>query len=181
MKHNSGNYNRRSHRWRDHNYSLPGWYYVTLVTYNRERLFGRVVQGKMILNDMGHMVRDEWEKTAIIRSEIQLDAYVVMPDHLHGIIVIINDIRRDNRPVIPTRPVVPTMGLFHHGPVPKSIGAIMSGFKSVVTKRINTIRQTPGRRVWQRNYWDRVIRDDLELRRIRKYILDNPLYWKSKG
>ena len=122
----------------------------------------------MLLNDAGKIVEDEWLKSGEIRNEILLDEWVVMPNHFHGILII-TDTRRGDRPVAPTRP----------GPKPKSIGALMSGFKSAVTKRINKMRGTPGAKLWQRNYWERVIRDGNELNRMREYIINNPLTWEK--
>ena len=122
----------------------------------------------MVLNDIGKIVADEWIKTGDIRDEIELDAWVVMPNHFHGIVMI----RRGDRPVAPTPTPLP-------GPRPKSIGSLMSGFKSAVTKRINKIRQTPGISVWQRNFYEHIIRNETELGNIRQYIINNPLNWRS--
>ena len=124
------------------------------------------MNGAMVLNDVGKIVADEWMKSGEIRNEIELDEWVVMPNHFHGIVMV----RRGDRPVAPTPAVLP-------GPHPKSIGALMSGFKSAVTKRINQMRGTPGAKLWQRNYWERIIRDENELNRIREYIINNPLNW----
>jgi len=151
-----------------YDYSSPGAYFVTICTQNRECLFGDIVNGKMVLNDIGKIVADEWIKTGDIRDEIELDAWVVMPNHFHGIVMI----RRGDRPVAPTPTPLP-------GPRPKSIGSLMSGFKSAVTKRINKIRQTPGISVWQRNFYEHIIRNETELGNIRQYIINNPLNWRS--
>ena len=122
----------------------------------------------MVLNDVGKILADEWIKTGDIRDEIELDAWVVMPNHFHGIVMI----RRGDRPVAPTPTPLP-------GPRLKSIGSLMSGFKSTVTKCINKIRQTPGISDWQRNYYEHIIRNETELDNIRQYIIDNPLNWQS--
>ena len=120
-----------------------------------------------MLNQAGRIVADEWSKSVRIRVEIELDAWVVMPNHLHGIVIITNGYRRGDLPVAPTTP----------GPKPKSIGALMAGFKSAAAKRINVIRGTPGAAVWQRNYFEHIIRDDAALNRIRLYIAQNPSRW----
>jgi len=168
MKYNPDIHHRRSIRLQGYDYSSPGAYFVTICTQNRECLFGDIVNGKMVLNDIGKIVADEWIKTGDIRDEIELDAWVVMPNHFHGIVMI----RRGDRPVAPTSAPLP-------GPRPKSIGSLMSGFKSAVTKRINKIRQTPGISVWQRNFYEHIIRNETELGNIRQYIINNPLNWQS--
>jgi len=155
---------RRSIRLQGYDYSRSGAYFVTICTQNRTCLFGRIIDGKMELNDAGRMVADEWMKTATIRNEIALDAWVVMPNHFHGIVVITNDGTGD-------RPVAPT------GPRPRSLGALMAGFKSAVTKRINESRRTPGAKLWQCNYWEHIVRNENELNKIREYISNNPAQW----
>jgi len=168
MKFDPEKHHRRSIRLPEYDYSQPGGYYITILTHNRECLFGDVVDGKMVLNDAGKIVRDEWLKTAEIRTEIELDEFIVMPNHVHGIIFIVDGYRRGDPPVAPTKP----------GPKPKSIGSIMAGFKSAVTKRINQMRNTSEFTVWQRNYWEHIIRDEHDLNRIREYIINNPLRWE---
>jgi REP element-mobilizing transposase RayT len=123
----------------------------------------------MVLNEYGEIVREEWLKSSEIRSEIRLGEYVFMPNHFHAIVYIVDnrDSRRDDRPVAPT------------GPTPQSIGALIAGFKSAVTKRINTIRNTPGIAVWQRNYYEHVIRNEVDYHQIAEYITDNPRRWQE--
>lgn len=156
--------NRRSIRLQGYDYSRSGAYFVRICAQNRECLFGDIVDGKMVLNDAGKIVAGEWMKSGEIRDEIESGEWVVMPNHFHGIVMI----RRGDRPVAPTMP----------GPRPKSIGSLMSGFKPAVTKRINEIRNTPDVKLWQRNYYEHVIRNDDELNRIREYIANNPMKWE---
>ena len=162
---------KNSLRLRGYDYSSVGAYFVTIVTWQREMLFGDVVDGEMVLNEMGQIVRNEWECTPIIRREVELGAYVVMPNHLHGI-VIINDSGN-----ISTVGATGRSPLRPRGPKPKSLGAIIAGFKSSVTKRINTLHNSPGVPVWQRNYHDRIIRNEREMSRIWDYIESNPARW----
>jgi REP element-mobilizing transposase RayT len=179
--------NRRSIRLQGYDYSQAGAYFITVCTQNRECLFGDIVDGEMRLNEAGRTVADEWLKTAEIRVEIELDEWVVMPNHFHGILVITHDGGetdcRGDRRVAPMngttisgeqgdRRVAPT------GPQPRSVGAVMAGFKSAATKRINELRQTPGTKLWQRNYWEHIIRNEPELKRIREYIHNNPAQWE---
>ena len=176
---------RRTIRLRGYDYSRAGAYFVTVCTQDRTCLFGEITDNEVRLNDAGLAVADEWLKSAAIRDEILLDEWVVMPNHFHGI-VIITDVRGD-RPVAPIRttdhfrgdqPVAPTIdgsnqpvasanGGNRAGPPSGSVGALMAGFKSAVTKRINILRGTPGVTVWQRNSHEHIIRDENSLARIR--------------
>ena len=149
-----------------YDYAEEGAYFVTVVTHQRECLFGGIADGEMRVDGYGEVVRDEWLRSVQIRREIELDAFVVMPNHLHGIVVI-RDVGAHGRAPLPLAP--------HRSP--RSLGSFVAGFKSAVTKRINTMRRTPGLPVWQRNYWERVIRDERELDRVRQYIAENPLRW----
>lgn len=177
MKFNPLKPHRRSIRLKGHDYTAPGAYFVTICTHQRAELFGDVVEGEMRLNEYGQIVADEWERSAIVRAEIQLDEWVVMPNHVHGIIVINDPGVEATRHVGATRRVAPTDAQSRNGPAPNSIGAIMAQFKSIATKRINEIRATPSAPVWQRNYYEHVIRNDRELTAIRRYIQNNPLQW----
>lgn len=159
---------RRSNRLKHYDYAANGAYFVTICTHNRECLFGEIVDGEMVLHRSGKIVVDEWLRTAEIRNEIELDEWVVMPNHFHAIVFIVNPCRGD-RPVAPTMPC---------GPKPKFIGSLMAGFKSSVTKRINALRNTSGQPVWQRNYHDHIIRNETDLDRVCEYIQNNPLEWE---
>ncbi len=205
MPYNPDRHHRRSIRLKGYDYSRAGAYFVTICTHNRECLFGEIVPvgaagrsprkstdwsprqsparpdenvipPKMILNEYGAIVWDEWIKTAEIRDEIELDEFVVMPNHFHGIVFIIGGgDRRGDRPVAPTS--VHTLVTPIQGPKPKSIGSLIAGFKSAATKRVNEMRNTPGAKLWQRNYYERIIRNEDELHRIREYIRNNPMKW----
>jgi REP element-mobilizing transposase RayT len=157
---------------------------VTLCTYQRAELFGDVVDGLMALSPYGEVVWEEWFKTGVIRPYVRLDEteFVVMPNHIHGIIWIIDAGATrppDDARVGATRRVAPTGGTPTppKGPAPGSIGAIIGQFKSAVTKRINALRGTPGAPVWQRNYYEHIIRDEQALAAIRRYITANPARW----
>ncbi len=174
MKFDPGKGYRRSIRLKGYDYSQAGAYFVTVCTQDRECLFGEVTDGSMQLNEYGRIMCEEWLRSAGIRREIELDEYVVMPNHVHAIIAII-DHGRGDRPVAPTRENTQ----FHRvtRPRPKSISALLGGFKSAVTKRINQARGTLGLPVWQRNYYEHIIRSESELARIRQYIANNPAQW----
>ena len=172
-------HHRHSIRLQGFDYTQPGGYFVTICTYERRNLFGRVVDGRMQLNRYGEIVREEWFRTAEIRPYVVLraDEFVVMPNHVHGIIWIVRDESED--PAGAIGPIAPAGGNVRpRGPAPHSLGAIVGQFKSVVSRRINLLRGTPGGPVWQRNYWERVVRSWHSLERIRRYIAENPVRWE---
>jgi len=160
--------NRRSIRLKGYDYAGAGAYFVTICAHNRVCMFGEIMDGKMVLNDVGESVGDEWIKTGDIRDKAILDEWVVMANHFHGILVI--DGRRG------TAYRAPTLEQFGK-PVSGSIPTIVRAFKSAVTKRINQMQKTPGAKIWQRNYYEHVIRNEDELNRIREYIANNPAQW----
>ena len=172
MKYNSDIHHRRSIRLKGYDYSQAGAYFVTICTHDRLCLFGEIVDGEMRLNDFGRIVAAEWIRSGELRSEIETGEYVVMPNHFHGI-VMITDIVGNGVGCRGDRLVAPKMP----GPQPKSIGAMMAGFKSDVTKRINETRDTSGAPVWQRNYHEHIIRNDADYNRIAEYVAYNPQRW----
>jgi REP element-mobilizing transposase RayT len=172
-------HHRRSIRLKGYDYTQPGAYFITVVTHDRQCLFGEIVDGEMRLNEFGEIVRAEWFQTAVVRPYVVLhpDEFVVMPNHAHGIIWIV-DVGATRR-VAPPPPRVapPSVAIHPRGPIPGSVGAIIGQFKSITTKRINALRNLVGQPVWQRNYYERIIRDERALNAIRRYILNNPANW----
>lgn len=167
---------RRSVRLKDYDYASVNGYFVTVCTHNRECLLGEVVDGKMRLSEYGEIAKDEWLKTASVRPQVALDAFVIMPNHLHGILILTENVGATRRVALPEgRRNVPVRR--PTGPQSASIGAIVGQFKSIVTKRINERRGTPGLPVWQRNYHEHILRDG-ELGHIREYIQNNPIQWE---
>ncbi len=194
---------RSSLRLDGYDYTLAGAYFITLITHRRECLFGEVIDGEVVLSPYGEVVRAEWLTSARIRREIQLyeDEFVVMPNHVHGIIWIVQDGQvsldelggqgttgvnnecvgahgRRCRVVSPARSPLRQKRASRSGPPPRSLGSFVAGFKAAVTREINQIRGAPGEPVWKRNYFDRIIRDDDELQHLRRYIEENPLKWE---
>jgi REP element-mobilizing transposase RayT len=171
--------NRKSVRLSGHDYSGPATYFITLCTESRECLFGQVINGEMNLNESGRIVQEAWMRSPQIRSELDLDRWIVMPDHFHGIVSI--------RPRCPFTAVVgatggrPATAITSGRPALQSgsLGSFIGGFKSITTKRINEIRATPDAPVWQRNYDEHIIDTDEELERMRQYIKDNPRKWSQ--
>jgi putative transposase len=172
MNHNPERHHRWSIRLQGYDYSQAGAYFVTMCAWERECLFGAVTaEGNLQLNECGQIVDEEWLRTPEIRPQVALDAYVIMPNHFHALLVIVG-----------------TVGAYCNTPLQKTdsprlqspsqtVGAIVRGFKSAATKQINLLRQTPGIPVWQRNYYERVIRDEAELNSTRQYIASNPTRW----
>jgi REP element-mobilizing transposase RayT len=136
----------------------------------------------MRLNEYGEIVRTEWLQTAVVRPYVVLhpDELVVMPNHVHGIIWIVDANAVGATRVGATRRVAPTTSP-PRGPEAGSIGAIIGQFKSITAKRINALRDAPGAPVWQRDYYEHIIRDETSLRRIRAYIAANPQQWTLDG
>ena len=171
-------HHRRSIRLPGYDYTQPGAYFITIVTHERAHWFGRVIDGNMELNPFGEIAREEWFKTAVVRPYVRLDErdFVVMPNHVHGIIWITDD-NVGARDVGAQRRCAPTMTMTMPNVVPGSIGAIIRAFKSAAAKRINILRDTPGAPIWQRNYYEHSIRNDDAWRRIAEYIITNPQRW----
>ncbi|KAA0206229.1 transposase [Candidatus Uhrbacteria bacterium] len=160
---------RRSIRLPSFDYASSGAYFVTIGAYQRECLFGEIVDGGMVLNEIGRIVRDGWDGIGEHFSNVKTDEFVVMPNHVHGVIWLDGS--------------CPHVGATHASPLPKgpssgSVGAIIGSFKSAVTKRVNEMNPLFGP-VWQRNYYERVIRSDAELDAVRQYIRDNPAKWEE--
>ena len=163
-------HHRRSVRLQGYDYAQVGAYFVTIVTQGRECLFGDVVDREMVLNEYGQIIVGEWERTADIRLNVSLDVFIAMPNHIHGIIMIAN-----GRGTLQRAPTTERFGQ----PTSNSIPTIIRLFKSVTTKRINVVRGRPGGAVWQRNYYEHIIRDAGSHDRIAQYIAENPANWRS--
>ena len=171
MSHDSNKHQRRSIRLKDYDYSQAGAYFVTMCTHKKECVLGNVINGEMQLNECGRAVKEEWVKTAEIRNNVELDVSVVMPNHFHGILAIVDDCRGTAR-------CAPTVGNRQFGKMTSaSVPAIIRSFKSAVSRRINELRGTPRTPIWQRNYYEHVIRNEDDLNEIREYIVNNPLKW----
>ena len=171
-------HHRRSIRLQGYDYSQVGLYFITICTFEKQHLFGKITNGKMILNAFGNIAQNEWVKTTEIRQNIDMLEYIIMPNHMHGIILI-ND-NDDGRGTVHRAPTyrAPTVERFGK-PTSNTIPTIVRGYKSTVTKQINMLRQTPGAPVWQRNYYEHIIRDEKSYFEIAEYIRYNPLKWRD--
>ncbi|MEK7866496.1 MAG: transposase [Planctomycetota bacterium] len=152
-------------------YTAPGQYFVTMCAAKGACLFGEVRAGVMRLNEAGHIVREEWARTRHVRPGVDIDVFVVMPNHVHAI-VIIEEQRGAAQRAAPT--LVQGGGLKG-----RSLGAIVGQVKSITTKRIRREMGRPNLDVWQRGYHDRVIRGKEEWLHLREYVLRNPANWDA--
>jgi len=201
MRYDPNKHHRRSIRLKGYDYTQAGVYFVTIVTQNRACLFGDIVAGEVRLNAFGQAVAETWLWLATQYGYVELDEWVVMPNHLHGIVVITdtdNGCPTDGGGVGGGSRTAPTVigatgggggvgGGSRTAPTViastapmvkrKPLGRLIGAFKTVSTKRINEYRGTPGVVVWQRNYYEHIIRDERSLNRIREYIAANPLRW----
>jgi len=178
-------------RLRDYDYRQPGAYFVTICAQHRKCLFGAITDGKMRLNEIGQIVVECWERIPQHFPSVELGECVIMPNHFHGIISWgIMEARAPHLPKnINTRrgevtSPVNTNPTNRSGEVTSparkgspALGKIVAYFKHQSTKHINQHHNKPGTRIWQRNYYDHVIRDDPDLQRLRQYIQDNPMKW----
>jgi putative transposase len=187
-------------RLQNRNYSSDGGYYVTICTKGRDNIFGKIEQGKMLLNENGRITEQCWFDLPNHYPNLILDAFVIMPNHVHCIMIIDNS----NEPVLPGNVnghvsvdgdnIVVETGLkpvstkqqqqqqqHHHqsSKPPHGIFEFVRAFKTFSSRRINELDNTPGKSRWQSRYWDHIIRNEQELFRIRQYIYDNPATWEK--
>jgi REP element-mobilizing transposase RayT len=165
-KYNPEIHHRRSIRLKGYDYGQPGAYFVTLCVQDRVCVLGEIVRDAMTLSDWGRIAAQSWLWLEEQYPHVALDVWVVMPNHLHGIVILLDD-----DAVIEARHDAPR----RHKPLGQLIGA----FKTTCTKRINQLRGTPGTKFWQRNYYEHIVRDARDMARIRQYIIDNPRRWKE--
>jgi REP element-mobilizing transposase RayT len=189
MKYDPQKHHRRSIRLKGYDYTQPGAYFVTICAYQRDEIFGAIINGEVRLSALGKIVREEWLRSAEIRKEIQVcgDEFMIMPNHLHGINWIVGaDGVRPNmewahalrpNPMLP-KPQKPDArrASLRLRRVPRSLGSFIAGFKASVTSRAGRELNMTG--IWQRNYYEHIVRNDRELNNIRWYILNNPINWQ---
>ncbi|MFQ5486780.1 MAG: transposase [Desulfobacterales bacterium] len=168
MKSISEKRNRRLMRLKSYDYSKDGAYFVTICVQKKECLLGQVVDGVMELNDAGKTIGHAWSDLPSRYASAELDEVVIMPNHIHGIIVI-------NDTDVGAGLALPNKGAASGAP---TLGDIVRVFKSISTRNVNRLLSRLGQPVWQRNYFDRIIRNEDELNRIRQYIANNPLQWQ---
>lgn len=141
-------------------------YFVTICTFEQCCTLGRVEGEATILSAIGRIVDEEWKRTPLVRAGVQLDEWIVMPNHVHGIVYV---------------PEVPGESSVSRGFVRanKSLASLIAGYKSSVTRRAKVeLSWTPP--VWQRNYFEHIIRGKADLERARRYIFENPMKWGAR-
>jgi putative transposase len=203
MKYDPAKHKRRSIRFQGYDYSAPGAYFITICTHQRQCLFGQIVAGQMELNATGLWVQACWQRLPDCFPLLTLDQFVIMPNHLHGILWLGDDTPcGDNGASRTSRRgeafgqntlEQPEVSLPNASPLPHpnvspihpkgtqsgSISAIIQNFKSISTRRINQLQNSAGSPLWQRNYYERIVWDNTSLQRIRDYIRNNPLSWEQ--
>lgn len=188
-------------------YRRSAAYFVTICTQGRQCVFGGIQQGRVVLNETGRIVAEEWKRSEEMRDEVLLDAFVVMPNHLHGIICLVpsevdavsprgydlhigadqtssektsnDDVGPHGDAALHEREQHPRWKKGRPQRHARSLGSMIAGFKGAVTKRINRHRSTPGAQVWQSRYHDRILRNEREWRACRRYIEQNPGRWSE--
>ena len=175
-----GKYRIESTRLKDYNYSRNGAYFVTICTKNSRHLFGSIVDQKLIPNRQAEVVTECWLDLPAHYTNCVLDKFIIMPNHVHGIIIIDNEIAETglklNNTIVATglKPVS-TAGRVAK---PYPLSEIIRGFKTFSARRINEYQNTRGKAFWQSRFFDHIIRNREELKRIRQYIIENPLKWE---
>ena len=162
---------RKSLRLPGFDYTQPGAYFVTIVTHHRVHIFGSIGDGLIHLSPCGHIAREESLRSSRLRNEADTpeDEFIIMPNHIHGIIHILETVGARRRRA-------PTPEMFGH-PVAGSLATLVRAFKSATTYCINRLWGTTGTPVWQRGYYEHVIRSEEALTRLRRYIQENPSRW----
>jgi putative transposase len=159
---------RKQFRLPHYNYASTNLYFVTICSRNRECLFGEVIEGKMILSEMGRCVEDSLLMIPVVTDYATIDEFVVMPNHVHGIIYIEN--ADEPREIVKIEFQVRK----------RSLSNVVRNFKSAVTTKNRALHNDSDSIVWQRKFYDRIIRNEGELNNIRNYILNNPLKWQEE-
>ena len=185
-KYNPNIHHRRSIRLKGYDYSQAGLYFITICVKNRQCLFGNIANGKMILNDAGRMVQNQWVKLCQRFKNIQLHEYIVMPNHFHAILEIVGatlvvDQTNDGKEGQPQGFAPTTDGIATTG---KTVGDMVGAFESITTvEYIRGVKQQKWQpfdgKLWQRNYWEHIIRNEKSYQNISEYIINNSLKWND--
>lgn len=178
---------RQSIRLQHRAYAFPGTYFVTICAHERRSVFGQIAQGRLFPSELGRLVRECWVAIPLHFPYVELHEFVVMPTHLHGLIAIV---RKPRVPRVATAAPSPPVGAQHccalppgdlgQAVPPGSLGAIVRSFKSIVAKRAHKELGWMGP-IWQRNYFERVLRDGKEYCDASRYIAENPKKWEWDG
>lgn len=181
MKYDPRIHHRRSIRLKGYDYARAGAYFITICTHDMKCMFGTVDNKEMILNELGEIAYNEWSKLPERFTNSELDVFQIMPNHLHGIIIL-NTIQTTVGATLAVAPssfgatvkVAPT--------IVSTLGDIVGAYKSIVSNEcLNFFKEKNERmgKLWQRNYYERIIRDDLAYQNISNYIINNPVKWDA--
>jgi REP element-mobilizing transposase RayT len=156
----------------EYDYSHSGAYFITICARKRELLFGDVVRGQIEINQLGQIVQKVWLSLPQFYGGIELDEFIIMPNHVHDIVMISSEIRTIHASSVQRKAlsIVDRRRML--------LCKIIGRFKMVSAKNINLFRKTSGLAVWQRSYYEHIVRDEVSLNRIRRYIADNPSQWE---
>jgi len=177
---NKNKYHRRSIRLKEYDYSSPGEYFVTICAFQRKCIFGNIINESVHLSHAGEIIKRYWEGIPKHYENVALDEFIVMPNHIHGIIVLTEPVGANSNP--PNK--INLVGAIHESPLQTirqrrnmKLSKIIGRFKMTSSKEINLMCQTQGIPVWQRNYYEHIIRDEKDFENTRDYIIHNPLKW----
>jgi putative transposase len=177
-KFNPDIHHRRSIRLKGYDYASPGTYFITICTFDRKCIFGEISGRQMKMNAIGQLVMAEWMKTPSIRPNILLGEFVIMPNHLHGLVMISGGQKKPEKQYGRDGKIGGRNGEMPRSPS-GTIGALVRGFKAAATRCFNEFCGTRGNPLWQRNYWEHIVRTEESLNKIRNYIRFNPASWDS--
>jgi REP element-mobilizing transposase RayT len=173
MRFNPEKHRRQSIRLKGYDYRSPGYYFITICCYKKECFLGNIINNKMILNDWGRIVEKTWHDLPNHNPNVSLDAFIIMPNHIHGIIRLVG---AGSKPALNmydgSRADLESAPTKNH-----SLSEIVRQLKTFSTRRINEKINCVGTKIWQRNYFDHIIRDIKELKLTRQYIKINPHHW----
>lgn len=173
---------RKSIRLKGYDYSKSGIYYITICCQGRECRFGEIVNNEMVINEYGKIANDEWEKLPQQFQYFELNVFQIMPNHMHGIIVLMDNTVGATPAVAPNNTIAEIPNWTGVNPVPTSLGNIVGAYKSLVANKcleiFKTKNETMGK-LWQRNYYEHIIRNEESYHRIAEYILNNPANWQQ--
>lgn len=173
-------YKRRSLRLPEYDYTQPGAYFVTICTWQRRSLFGEVLDGTLILNRSGQIARDQWIRLRIRFPLVDFSKFVIMPNHVHGIIWIASEmVSAGDKLTNPSKTGLPHYANYNNQITPHSLGAIVRAYKSSVTWRLHALDQSTRVPIWQRNFYEHIIRDEQDWQNISDYIDTNPIKWEQ--
>ena len=182
MPHRQGRRQRRSTRLPGYDYSSPGAYFVTICVREGECLLGEVVGAEMRFNEFGRIAHEFWADVPVHFPNVSVDSFVIMPNHLHSIVVIREEggetppLQDRDRRGAETAPSAASASPQSRIKRP-TLGQIVGYYKHETTRQINQVRESAGVVFWQRNYWEHVIRSEESLNRIREYVQTNPERW----